>query len=1200
MQTISNLSVQQPTHHLSTSPAPQAAETVSLNAHPHADSTSESPSALPGTLKQPMADRQNWQNLLDAINLVAGSLKDYDTAPYVLSVLKLTQMAIHPDSSHHKTMNMGSKVTQSLEAFLTANGLPMPTSKAEFLHLKQEAAVRIAASPFGNLGGGLSWPVPLDQSQQQQLRLLAMSHAHHLGDKPLVAQTKSVLDFLAYQNPVPVAALNDPAKTLEFLLRSPQAQLMGKALERGLNGIATQNSQNDYLLAAISGQMDPESVQTPQRNTLAGFDVASSEHWGKPASAIVNGLGAHLSNTRKTSPEMARTGAYVLLARAAPEFLIKDIPASVTYGSPAWVNLSVAARSIEAQSPGSVPNMSFAQVMLKAESAALAEPTVTQNAQRGAMIDWAVVNGVIGKRPDDDYNPSELEETRTELNRQLSERATASSLLDTEIPTRKAIALAKLKERFGDNVPFEEKRLRVTGTRQQQFGNPLYDPNRAPAGLHSMLDIAMSGLSNYTWESTDSRINQALEGKSLVFDVNEVFKTQFEQSIESLNKGVNTTVKHLISNLPLEDRKNIEQGKITFFQPSFYRTGPNAVTSLFKPVKNELLVQAEHNGTHTYKIDIKNGSIKKVNPADVSALTWDIALKENKIKEFRAPGFSEAAQSAKTDTHPLPPNSFASPRTHYIADTFAKNLDLDNEDAVKQARGATTYDRQMATERAVTDFFLDLIPFKSSITNFINGNYLDGAIDLGMDILGFVTLGSTKAVQTGVKTLSAGAKALNVAKKIGVVAIGGLNPLSGLGDLAQGGAGLIGKGGKFLLEKGAQGFNTFKGATHSYDVLKAVSKGYDAAATGTLKLADHTVESAAVLKEGKWYAFDANRQLPYGPPLETFVPDIRAMDGKTLNLSLTDWVYNKLAGEIPVPPTSSFLQRYVPEDFKATLGRAKQPNNVVDFELGYTTGKPGDIMGYDPALSIPELQSLASQRFLSYKEVGTLARQIEQKKVTLSQEGFGLFKQDINAAGGTVTPMPQEYYLSQVNLASEGECAGMANALGLAIESGSENIFLGNLFTAAAKTKAANGSQFINDLSIFHNKVSGNVTFHMGKPVRQVPYQTIIFELTAATPGKTLRIATQDHALLAGVALRDNKPVWFYFDPNFGLAKFDSAKAMSAGLERTLNRGVSPFQHRAHGTTPGAPEYRISEFSGSDLAVYPQSSNVSRMVSVEL
>ena len=80
---------------------------------------------------------------------------------------------------------------------------------------------------------------------------------------------------------------------------------------------------------------------------------------------------------------------------------------------------------------------------------------------------------------------------------------------------------------------------------------------------------------------------------------------------------------------------------------------------------------------------------------------------------------------------------------------------------------------------------------------------------------------------------------------------------------------------------------------------------------------------------------------------------------------------------------------------------------------------------------------------------------------------------------------------------------------------------------------------------------------------------------------------------------RDNKPVWFYFDPNFGLAKFDSADAMKKGLERTLNRGTSPFQHRALGEHPASPEYRVSDFDASDVSTYHLPA-VRRMASVPL
>jgi hypothetical protein len=122
----------------------------------------------------------------------------------------------------------------------------------------------------------------------------------------------------------------------------------------------------------------------------------------------------------------------------------------------------------------------------------------------------------------------------------------------------------------------------------------------------------------------------------------------------------------------------------------------------------------------------------------------------------------------------------------------------------------------------------------------------------------------------------------------------------------------------------------------------------------------------------------------------------------------------------------------------------------------------------------------------------------------------------------------------------------------------------------------------------------------MGKQPRQIPYHQIATELTDASPPRSLRIATKDHALLAGVMVRDDKPVWFYFDPNFGMAQFDSAEAMKNGLERTLNRGTSPFQHRAYGTNPGTPEYQVSYFESGDMQFYRDSAQVHRIASVPL
>lgn len=337
---------------------------------------------------------------------------------------------------------------------------------------------------------------------------------------------------------------------------------MGQAIQTQLNGIPTANSVTDYVLAAINIGLDVDSMSVAQRNSAAGFDLAKAQHWGKPASSIVNNLSLHLVSEGKATNATAKLATHLLLARTAPQFLVKDIPASTVYGSQAWANFCIAVAKVEAEVPGTAANMTFAQVMKAAGGSDAAAP---ESAQKAALVDWAVANGIVPKIDDDTYTPAQLETVRTAFNQQQSERLDASDLLSTPIPSRKEIALAKLKQQFGDKVPFEEKLLRLDepGT---PYAEPLYNPNRRPAGLHSMLDIAMMELGDAKWKTTDERIPIDAINAPLKFEVNKTFNDQFKTAIESRQKGIGTTIKHLIAQLPLADRQNLEHGKLEFFQ----------------------------------------------------------------------------------------------------------------------------------------------------------------------------------------------------------------------------------------------------------------------------------------------------------------------------------------------------------------------------------------------------------------------------------------------------------------------------------------------------------------------------------------------------------------------------------------------------------------------------------------------------------
>ncbi|WP_282396044.1 membrane-targeted effector domain-containing toxin [Pseudomonas sp. PS01298] len=810
-------------------------------------------------LSRSLADNQNLRTLGQKLNEIAARLGVNTTPQAIISALTTALMDIHPASTYASQVDTAS----TLEDFITDYGLKMPNSHFSLTALADAVLDRSMEHPLGNFGGALSWPVPLSSQAQRSLMENARLYVTEHPNPPPMVTSQGLLEYLNSNQPLSAEALKDPAKALEALLGTARAQGLGHALQTQLNGIATDTSVNDYTLAAMNLFLDPTSIAEPNKTKVAGFDLVQQRHWGKPASTIVDNLSKHLETKRYTTSGMAKVGAYLLLARTAPELLIKDIPANVTYGSPAWVSLSIAAATIEHQAPGKVPNMTFAQVMLEAENAGLQNLAMTQQAQTAALRVWGVVNGVLSETEADRYNTTDVEKVRSAFNQQARMRVDASSQIEAPIPSRKEIALAKLKERFGENVPFEEKLLTVKQT-VQPHAQPLYDPNRAPAGPHSLLDIAMSGLHQYEWESTDDRIVEATRGKSLNLEVKTEFDTQFTAAIDQRKQGLKTAVKQMIAQLPLPDREQFEYGKLEFFQNHTYQLGLGFTDRTLAEKNQALLVKTTGvDGEKVYEIDFKRGSITAV-PNTV--LTQEREREANRvfpIESFK-PSDTVAAALASGGQASEPratPNSFASTRTQAIADAFVEHLDIDNNDVVKQAKGTTTFDKQMETEGKLADFFLDLIPLRSAIVNFQNGNHLDGAIDLGMDIFGFVTAGAGKVAKVGAKAAGAASKALKVAKILGTTVISELNPLGGLGDLVEGGAKLIGKG-----------VDKIKGATDSLNLANAMSREHGPLTYGSFKYGGQTYEADTILANGQRYAYDPVQMRPYGTPLDDFNP----------------------------------------------------------------------------------------------------------------------------------------------------------------------------------------------------------------------------------------------------------------------------------------------------------------------------------------
>lgn len=856
--------------------------------------TSSSPGAAP-TLDNPTAlktafgDSCNWRllanklpTLLEVVNkrfpsdvpLVQGQNAAQFEAE-VLAGLRSASMTVCEDSTFYRQQALTAPGVVSLEAFLKGSGLTLAKTWDALITLSQTVTRRAQVHPLGNFSGALAWPIPPSVQAQRSILGLLQSPSAGLPGLPLADTHKGVLGYLLSGSSITENDLRGPSVAIEKLLGSPKAQALGQAIQAKLEGFASDSSLNEYLLAAIQLGLDPESLAAPTHSTVAGFDLAQDGHWGQPPAVVIDGLSRHLLEKGRVTAQTANLGARLLLAKSAPEFLVKGIPSSVTYGSLTWVQLAIATARIEADSPGRALNLNYAEVLALAEQLNTPE-AVLQQAQQTALTDWGVANGLLKTTAP---TVPERERVRVAYNSQLAALRNANTLAQTLIPSRREMALDALMRAFPDVAPkvFEAPTLHKAFLIPGRTG-------RFP-GMQSMLDIVMDGSKLGThehWVTQDTRIpinafcTQYAAGK---LDVATPFKTAYDLAITSIEAGQQGLAKYLISTLPPQDRENLEYGQLEFFHTNDYTLAMDITT---KPTLSNrghtLQVKTTRGGeVNIYEIDTRSATIKKQNYLKTR---YTPPYTDKNLHHRNANVVSKTVVFDPLKDEPRTP--VGSTRSDYIARVFAKSLDLRNEDLLQQARGLTSFDENAATNKAIGEFFLNLIPLRSAIVNFSNGNVADGLFDLSLDFIGLVTLGAGKAAQAG-KAFSKGVSSVRglakVARFIGATAIEAVNPLSGLGDLTAGAAKLIGAGAQRVLSKGLETVNALRGASGRYDLLKAASMQYDGAATGTLKVAGESVEVGAVLHNGKWYAFDTAVMRAYGSPLEDFTAHAHAVEG---------------------------------------------------------------------------------------------------------------------------------------------------------------------------------------------------------------------------------------------------------------------------------------------------------------------------------
>lgn len=846
------------------------------------------------TVEQLNADKQNLFNLADQLRQLTSPNDGKPlTALQISSALK-SQIDVPFTGS---TYALGRSTPPTLATVITDLGFELPSSVDQVSALANKIEQKASTPPLGNLGGALSWPTPMSQEDQQRIREFLLSDSSGVPGLPLPKHGNGVLHYLLHGSSVTHSDLQDPRLALQKLLDSPKAQALGQALQAHLKGVPTDISIYDYLLTAINIGLDPDSIWASERNTIARSHLDDRSHWGLAPAEVVDCLGKALVKEGRASHASVKLTTHLLLSRSAPQYLIKDIPKNVTIGSIPWTQLTIAAAKIEAQTPGRVPGMTYAEVIVAAQSLPTDSVDV-QSAEREALKDWGVAKGLLkpietnwvvdaDKRlvpKQTEPSEPEIEQVRQIYNLRLNELTKASSQMQTPIPMLKDIALDSLKAEFPNLDPsvFEAKVLKryysAHGLREY------VDENR------SMLDIAMEGekpAGKMKWFTDDSRIPMGAFNRYIQSDrlnAPKVFADQYSAAIKAQGEGHHNMVKYLASNLPLEDQKNIEYGKREVFRIDEYEP-VHEVSRSDKLVKRAttLVYKTTRNGVvDVYNFDTANGTVKKEHywlaktnpPYTGSKMDLPEANRIRRATLIEHEGANPDFYTKERPVNPEIPNTYNSRRTSNLADAFVKMLDLKDPALLNEAKSGSSFHEERTSAEALRQFVLNLVPFRSAIVNFRDGNTGAGVLDLALDVFGLITLGAGKAAQA-VKVLGKGAISTSKAVKfLGTTAIDALNPIP-TGLLAS-----VGKLGVKAFKKGAEVVNTLKGASGSYDLLKAASKNHGVVATGTYKVAENTFEGAAVLKDGKWYAYSPSTDRAYGTkPLTLFTPNSIAMGG---------------------------------------------------------------------------------------------------------------------------------------------------------------------------------------------------------------------------------------------------------------------------------------------------------------------------------
>lgn len=852
----------------------------------------------------------------------------------IAATLENTELKIDPASWYFQDQQLTPESKVTLKQFIVDNGWLVPQTKDDISNLIQYLRRGpLPALPNGNLTGAMGWQASLDQPEKRQL--YSNVRYNNLNLPGLDAQTLleirgGAFTYLTKHRHWTRSELADPRNVIADILDSPKALALENALQKKMGAIESPNSRDWVMGAMVAGLDSDNTLMPPKRNQTAQFNLADERFYGKPLSDIKQGLIDHLTESHRCTQEMAPVGAHLLLSSAAPELLVKNVPAEVTYGSPAWFLLKTTVALIEAKSPGSSSSLSFPEVLKYAAIDPVSEEdaALLNEAKRETLIDWALVHGILPASPDATYSPEQLNKAQETFASVMESLRKVSNDLTAPLPMQKDMALAVLSEHF-TNVSFERAILSNPSIRQQ---NALDNgPMHVTLGPYSLLDVYINNPEESGWRSRENNqvMGSAPDYLGQLPDISNLHRIAIANYKQGREEGLVNRTKHLIAQLPLEDRKQLEYGELvpylegTVIKHTSYVPGATLNHDRKTPEqvqdRRSLIIKSTHGANvKFYEISPQQNYIKHREDlgADFKPGPQGQWIKEDPgvlggerysntaIEAFSLEEKDKSKLMATQPTHLTNPASYTSDRSQFLGELLSRHTlgPASLEELVAATRHITQFDKEDDEFEKNQELLLGSIPFVSLARNAIKGDWLAVASELIFDGVMYATTAGFGKAARSVKPL--GSVANSVGKPVGKK--------------------LFEQVVTSTSDRISSHFNKVRpGRTGAYDFSK--TSRHPDIAEGTYKkgLTEVSTPAGIDAKTGKFFAVDPVNNRLYGKPLETFQPNV------------STWVDDTLPGSSNAANASkrTALDIGLGRDNVIQLGSTMKKFNTIDNEV---------------------------------------------------------------------------------------------------------------------------------------------------------------------------------------------------------------------------------------------------------------------------